>query len=113
MDHQDFRVLLEAKAATLIVALRNRDALSVDCETDEFDAMQRGAERDLAISNLDRDNAILKSVRAALNRLSHGSFGICLNCEQPISSKRLAAVPWAALCLKCQELADLRTVDAG
>jgi DnaK suppressor protein len=48
----------------------------------------------------------LREIRAALQRIDRGSFGICLNCEEGISAKRLAAVPWTALCIVCQEAAD-------
>jgi DnaK suppressor protein len=36
-----------------------------------------------------------------------GSFGVCGRCEEEISLKRLAAVPWAPFCIVCQEAADL------
>ena len=103
--------VLDAKAAELISSLRRREGLSIESETDQFDEMQKGTERDLAISNLHRDSTLLKSVRAARDGLSDGSVGTCRHCEEPISLKRLAAVPWAALCLNCQELADLESND--
>jgi DnaK suppressor protein len=30
-------------------------------------------------------------------------YGVCLECEEPISQKRLDAVPWAKYCVTCQE----------
>jgi DnaK suppressor protein len=45
-------------------------------------------------------------VRSALRRIEEGSFGICLHCEEEISPKRVAAVPWTSLCIQCQEQAD-------
>jgi DnaK suppressor protein len=30
-------------------------------------------------------------------------FGICMECEEPISAKRLDALPWARYCVSCQE----------
>ena len=47
----------------------------------------------------------------ALRRIEDGSFGVCLHCEEDISPKRLAAVPWAAFCIQCQEIADRSQVD--
>jgi DnaK suppressor protein len=41
-----------------------------------------------------------------LRRLDDGSFGVCLHCEEDISAKRLAAVPWTPFCLACQEIVD-------
>jgi len=64
------------------------------------------AERELAIRNLDRESNLLRAVRAALHRIGEGNFGTCLHCEEDISSKRLNAVPWAAYCIGCQEIAD-------
>jgi hypothetical protein len=47
-----------------------------------------------------------KRFAAALKRIDDGEFGICLECEEPISPKRLAGLPWAGYCLHCQELRD-------
>lgn len=51
-------------------------------------------------------------MRSALRRIEDGSFGKCLHCEEEISPKRLAAVPWASFCIQCQEHAD-RNRDEG
>lgn len=49
----------------------------------------------------------LKAIDAALERLKRGEYGICEECDEPISEKRLKAVPWTRYCLHCQEnLAD-------
>jgi len=42
-----------------------------------------------------------------------GTFGICLDCEEEINPKRLAAVPWAARCVACQERADREGTSIG
>ena len=45
-------------------------------------------------------------------RCNHGgSFGIFVHCEEEISPKRLAAVPWAPFCIRCQEQADRNNGD--
>ena len=38
----------------------------------------------------------LRLVEEALDRLASGDYGVCLNCEESIPAKRLAAVPWRA-----------------
>jgi DnaK suppressor protein len=101
-----FRQTLEAKQAELAATLRRRDEIAIEKSADAIDEVQRAAERELAIRNLDRESNLLRNVRAALRRIHQGGFGICLYCEEPISPKRLAAVPWATLCLRCQEAAD-------
>jgi DnaK suppressor protein len=35
--------------------------------------------------------------------VERGTYGICHGCEEPISAKRLDAVPWAKYCVSCQE----------
>jgi len=71
-----------------------------------MDELQFASERDLAIRNLDSASVLLQQVRAALERIRDGSFGICMDCEHTISPKRLEAVPWALRCIRCQEAAD-------
>ena len=41
------------------------------------------------------------AVNNALERLRHGSFGLCVECGEPLSFLRLESEPWAALCEEC------------
>jgi DnaK suppressor protein len=100
------RESLERKQAELAWVLRARDGIAIEKSADQMDEIQYASERDLAIRNVDRDSALLREVKAALRRLHDGNFGTCIDCEYEISSKRLAAVPWAARCIRCQETAD-------
>jgi RNA polymerase-binding protein DksA len=45
----------------------------------------------------------LQQVRAALKRISEGEYGICSECGQTIGAARLAALPYATLCIECAE----------
>jgi DnaK suppressor protein len=38
-------------------------------------------------------------------------YGVCLECEEPISPKRLDAVPWARYCVSCQERIAARIAE--
>ena len=38
-------------------------------------------------------------------------YGVCPECEEPISAKRLDAVPWARYCVSCQEKIAARIAD--
>ncbi|MBO6565162.1 MAG: TraR/DksA family transcriptional regulator [Pseudomonadales bacterium] len=44
----------------------------------------------------------LRSVMQAKARLEDGSFGFCLDCEEPITIERLHAYPDAPRCIECQ-----------
>lgn len=101
-DLSMFRSALLAKQSELSRE-RDRDQLSADRVADDLENIQRLDERELAIRLLDKDAALLRSVRDALRRMDADEYGFCLECEEEISAKRLAAVPWASYCLQCQE----------
>jgi DnaK suppressor protein len=101
-----FQEILERKQAELARLLRKRDDIAIEKSADQMDEIQYATERDLAIRNVDRDSALLRQVKASLHRIHDGSFGACIECEEAISPKRLAAVPWASRCIQCQNAAD-------
>src|SRR5713226_7328464 len=101
-----FKEVLETKQAELVHFLRNREGIAIEKSPDALDEVQNAAERELAIRNLDRESILLRNVRGALRRIDEGAFGVCLHCEEDISPKRLAAVPWTPFCIQCQEIAD-------
>jgi len=101
-----YKKILEAKQVDLTRVLRNRDAIAIEKSADALDEVQHAAERELAIRNLDRESNLLRLVKLALRRVDEGSYGTCLHCEEDINPRRLAAVPWAPYCIRCQELAD-------
>jgi DnaK suppressor protein len=107
-----FKNILVSKQTELEKIVRNRDGIAIEKSADALDEVQCAAERDLAIRNLDRESNLLRNVRSALRRIEERSFGVCAHCEEEISPKRLAAVPWAPFCIRCQEQAD-RDCDEG
>ena len=109
----NFKKILEEKQDELERIVRNRDAITIEKSADALDEVQHAAERELAIRNLDRESNLLRNVRSALRRIEDGSFGTCMHCEEEISPKRLAAVPWAPFCIQCQEQADRNQVEGN
>jgi len=105
-DLNRYRSVLEAKQADLVRLLRNRDGIAIEKCPDALDEVQHATERELVVRNLDRDSNLLRNVRGALRLIEQGNFGVCLQCEEDITAKRLAAVPWTAFCIRCQEIAD-------
>jgi RNA polymerase-binding transcription factor DksA len=119
-DLRGYEEILARKEAELLHLLRKRDDIAVERSADQLDEIQCAATRHVAIRNLGRGFDLLREVRAALVRIRNGSFGICMECEGAISPKRIAAVAWAPLCIRCQETAAGRngheigeTVSAG
>ena len=101
-----FKAILTAKISELERFTRHRDGIAVERSADELEEIQRASERAITVSNLDREFKELRNVRAALRRIQEGNFGTCQQCDLDIHPKRLAAVPWARLCIRCQEAVD-------
>ncbi len=108
-----YKEILESRQAELVGVLRNRDGITIEKSPDALDEVQNAAERELAIRNLDRESNLLRNVRAALRRIDDGSFGVCVHCDEDISPKRVAAVPWTPYCIQCQEAADKAQEDGS
>lgn len=49
------------------------------------------------------DTKLLRAIDEALHRVDQNSYGICMDCEEPIASVRLDAVPWTRVCIDCKE----------
>ena len=101
-----FRRILDARVIELTVSTRRRDAIAIEQSAEQLERRLRASERELAMHNLEKEMTKLREVRAALRRIDVGTYGICEECEEPISPKRLAAVPAAAFCIRCQETFD-------
>jgi len=48
----------------------------------------------------------LQQVDQALARLERGDYGLCRDCNEKISHKRLTALPFALRCRECEELRE-------
>jgi len=103
-----FRQILKDKRLALKNALGHRDEISIVRAADVLDALQLSQERSLAVQSLDLNTQLLRQVEAALDRLDEGAYGTCLHCEDPIPERRLRALPWAILCVGCQEREERR-----
>ena len=103
--------VLRTKQTELSRSLHKRDEIVIEKASDALDEVQLMGERELAIRNLDRDSNALRQIHRALSRIANGTYGVCLHCEEDILPKRMAAVPWAAFCIKCQEKIDRREIE--
>ena len=101
-----FRAVLTARVAELERFARNRDGITIERSADQLDEIQAASQRALAVCNLDREFNQLRHARAALRRIQEGDFGVCQGCDEDIHPKRLAAVPWATFCIRCEEATE-------
>jgi DnaK suppressor protein len=102
-----YRDMLEKKADEVRRSMSAQKAAQVvarlDVPSDEGDLSQQHHEEWIFLNRNTIDMKLLREIGDALQRIEHGTYGVCLECEEPISVKRLEAVPWARYCVKCQE----------
>ncbi len=101
-----YKQALEGARAELMALGRSSLSLAIERTPDPMEALVFASNRDMAFEMLDRRAVLLQQVANALERIRTGEYSVCLECQGPISEKRLDAVPWADLCLKCQEAQD-------
>lgn len=66
-----------------------------DQGTDNYD-------REFALNLISSDQDILYEIEEALQRLEAGTYGKCESCNEYIDKRRLEALPFARLCIRCQ-----------
>lgn len=105
-DFDYFRALLEKeleilfeKAETTVWELVGT---APDIESDPLDR----ATQDLSQNNVfrirSRESRLIKKIRESLQAIEDGTYGICEDCEEPISIERLRARPVTNYCIACK-----------
>ncbi|MCM8791601.1 MAG: TraR/DksA C4-type zinc finger protein [Candidatus Omnitrophica bacterium] len=59
--------------------------------------------REFSLGIATNEHKIIYELNDALKKLEEGTYGICEECKEPISKTRLKAIPYARLCIKCQQ----------
>jgi len=87
--------VLEEKAAELkqMIASGKEVIIPIQNSSDLADQTQFTGMQELEMRTLDSSTTKLHQIEAALQRLRDGTFGVCIDCEENISPKRLKAVP--------------------
>lgn len=63
-------------------------------------------DREMDESLEDNAEQIVREIDLALGRIEDGTYGSCARCGQAIPEDRLAAVPYAVLCMSCKQLEE-------
>ena len=102
-----YKKILERKAEEVRNSMTAQKAAQVvsrlDVPSDEGDLSQQSHEEWIFLNRNTIDMKLLREISGALRRIETDQYGICPECEEPISAKRLDAVPWARYCVTCQE----------
>ena len=94
--------VLEAKLAELLGASTRIEDLRVENLADPLDQIKSALDREMTMNQLDARAHLIQDIRAALDAINDGTYGLCESCEEHIPLKRLNAVPWARRCVRCQ-----------
>ena len=107
LDISKFRKLLLAEKERLQaergeIVEKTEDA----SDYDYYDAADSAGEiseysKDFAIEENVRD--MLQRIDEALRKIEDGTYGVCDRCHNLIHPNRLRAIPYATLCIECQE----------
>jgi DnaK suppressor protein len=60
-----------------------------------------------------REKVFLDKIQKAIEKIENGSFGVCDDCGEKISVKRLEARPETTLCIRCKEDQERVEKDFG
>jgi len=80
--------------------LSNMPIHMADLGTDNF-------EQEFTIELIQNEAKELEEIEAALARIKDGSFGRCAECDTAIGRERLAAIPYARLCIECRRKEEM------
>jgi DnaK suppressor protein len=72
-----------------------------DVATDTYD-------REFSLGLASSEREALYELDDALKKIDDGTYGLCESCKGTITKTRLRVVPYARLCLKCQEKKEKR-----
>jgi DnaK suppressor protein len=75
----------------------------VDTAIDEADWAAVEISEDINLKRLSAQRQFLNDVEECLRKLNEGTYGICEDCGEEISEKRLHVIPTATLCIDCKE----------
>jgi DnaK suppressor protein len=60
-------------------------------------------EQEFTLGLMEAEGDLLGLIEAAIERIQHGNYGRCVQCEGAIPKARLNAIPYTPVCIKCAE----------
>jgi len=112
-----FRALLERKREELVrkakQTLDEDMTLDVNDLPDEMDLASSEYLQSFTFRLRGREKSFLDKINKAIAKIDDGSFGVCEECEEEISVKRLEARPETTLCIRCKEDQERLEKDFG
>ena len=100
-----YKTIIQNKRKELVREIRTQTgAITItESESDPLDQIQTMKIREDNATQLDRRTRLLADLDRSLHAISDGSYGLCVDCEEPVSLKRMESIPWASRCINCQQ----------
>ena len=98
MLETELELLLEKAETTVVEMLRS----SSDGEPDPLDRATVEYCRNGMYRIRSRESRLIKKIKSSLKAIEDGNYGICQDCEEPISLARLMARPVTSYCITCK-----------
>jgi len=97
----DRRVQIEKNLAGTALELKEMRALELN---DDGDYAAASVETMVDSAILEQQRKELAEIDLALDKIKHGTYGICEMCEEPIGKARLEVKNFARFCITCREI---------
>jgi DnaK suppressor protein len=106
-ERERYKKVLQERKQELNHQLSEFYSESKEVETgiaqDIGDKAESSYTKEFLLSLSDSERKKLGMIDEALKRVETTEFGVCQNCGTKIAKKRLNVVPWAPLCIVCQQ----------
>ena len=106
-DLKRFKSILEDQKRQILVqakkTLTEESSFDTDDLPDEMDLASSEYLHSFTFRLRGREKVFLQKIDHALEKIKDGSFGVCEQCDEPISIKRLEARLETTLCIRCKE----------
>ena len=80
---------------------------------DPTDRAAMESDRNFTLRIRDRERKLIAKIRKALERIADGTYGVCEDCGEDISVKRLKARPVTTQCIECKKEEEARENALG
>ena len=89
------------------------EEIKLEKTEDEGDLASISHDKDVLYSLHEGGFARLQLIQKAIEAIDGGQYGECIRCEGVINDKRLDAIPWATMCIACQEESEVGAASSG
>ncbi len=103
---EDLAAMQENLHEQLLFRQEQLRKIATASRTEELRQRRSPAQIEVQVKLAASARMVLADVQAALQRIAEGCYGTCHLCRRPIDRGRLAIVPQARYCTRCQQVRE-------